>query len=70
MVNRIAATVIFAEYLTEKAPAGCDRMEHSVPVRDAMLVENILDTFLRQNVREWEPLVARKAGAYRIQACH
>jgi hypothetical protein len=35
-----------------------------------MFLENVADTVLGQNVREREPLVARKAGAHRIQACH
>jgi hypothetical protein len=33
-----------------------------------MFVENIPDTGLGQDVDEWEPLIARKAIAYRIQA--
>ena len=64
----IAATVVFAEHLTQKAPDGCDRAEDSVPILDAMFVENVADTVLGQNVREREPLVTRKAGAHRIQA--
>ena len=66
----IAATVVFAEYLTQKAPDGRDRAEHSVPILDAMFVENFSNAGLRQNVCEREPLIARKAGAYRIQARH
>ena len=66
----IAATVVFAEYLTQKAPDGRDRAEHSVPILDAMFVENVPDAGLSQDVREREPLIARKAGAHRIQARH
>ena len=66
----IAATVVFAECLTQKAPDGRDGAEHSVPILDAMFVENIPDAGLRQDVREREPLIARKAVAHRIQARH
>jgi len=66
----IAATVVFAEYLTQKPPDGRDGAEHSVPKLNAMFVENVPDTGLSQDVREGEPLIARKAGAYRIQARH
>jgi hypothetical protein len=66
----IAATVVFAEYLTQKAPDGRDRAEHSVAKLDAVFVENVPDAGLRQDVREREPLIARKAGAHRIQARH
>ena len=66
----IAATVVFAEYLTQKAPNCRDRAEHSVPKLDALFVENVPDTRLGQNVRERKPLIARKAGAYRIQTRH
>ena len=66
----VAATVVFAEYLTQKTPDGRDRAEHSVPKLDAMLVENIEDAGLGQDVRERKPLVAHKAGAYRIQGRH
>ena len=66
--DSIAATVVFTEYLTEKAPNGCDRVEHSVPVLDTMLVENVSDTGLSQNVREWKSFVVRKAArtAFRL----
>ncbi len=37
----IAVTVVFAEYLTQKAPNGRDRVEHSVPKLDALFVENV-----------------------------
>jgi hypothetical protein len=64
----IAATVVLAEYLAQEAPDGRDRTEHSVPILDTMFVENVSDAGLRQDVHEREPLIARKAGAYRIQA--
>ena len=64
----IAATVVFIEYLTQKAPDGGERAEHSVPILDTLFVENVPDVVLSQNVREREPLIARKAGAHRIQA--
>jgi len=35
-----------------------------------MLVENIPDAGLGQNICERKSLIARKAGAYCIQACH
>ena len=66
----IAATVVFAEYLAQKPPDGRDRAEHSVPKLNAMFVQNIPNAGLRQNVRKRESLIARKAGAYRIQARH
>jgi hypothetical protein len=66
----IAATVVFIEYLTQKAPDGRDRIEYSVPILDAMLVENVPDAGLGQNVRERESLIARKAGAHCFQARH
>ena len=56
----IAATVVFAEYLTQKAPDGRDRAEHSVPILDAMFVENVPDAGLGQDVREREPLIRAK----------
>jgi len=64
----IAATVIFAEYLPKKAPDCCGRAKHSVPKLDAVVVKNFPDTVLGQDICERKPLVARKAGAYRIQA--
>jgi hypothetical protein len=66
----IAATVVFAEHLTQKAPDGRDRAEHAVPILDAVFVENIPNPGLRQDVREREPLILRKAGAYGIEAGH
>ena len=42
----IAATVIFAEYLTQKAPDGRDRAEHSVPKLDAMVIKNFKNAAL------------------------
>ena len=62
----IAATVVFAEDLTQKAPNSSDRAKHSVPKLHAMLVEHILDAGLGQNVRERESFIARKASAQRI----
>ena len=41
----IAATVVVAEHLTEKAPDCCDWIEHSIPKLDAMFIENIQDVF-------------------------
>jgi hypothetical protein len=38
----VASTVVFAEYLAQQAPDGRDRVEHSVPILDAMFVENVL----------------------------
>ena len=66
----IAATVVFAEYLTQKTPDGRDRAEHAVPKLDAMFVENIYDACLGQDICEREPHIARKAGAHRIQGRH
>ena len=66
----IAATVVFIEYLTQKAPDGRNRIVHSVPVFDAVFIENVPNVGLGQNVRERQPLIARKAGAHRIQARH
>ena len=66
----IAATVVVAEHLREKAPDGRDRVENSVAVLDAMIVENIQDLGFGQNIRKGKPLVARKAGAHRLQIRH
>ena len=66
----IAATVVFAEYLTQKAPNRRDRVEHAVPKRDTKFVENVSDTGFGQNIRDGKPLVAREAGADCIQARH
>jgi hypothetical protein len=68
--HSIAATVVFAEYLAQETPDGRDRAVHAVPILDAMFVENVPDVDLGQNVCERESLIARKAGAYRIQARH
>jgi len=65
-----SATVIFAEHLTQKAPDGRDRVKHSVPKLDALFVEHVPNAGVGQNVREREPLIERKAGAYRIQTRH
>ena len=48
----VAATVVFSEYLTEKTPDGRDRVEHSVPILNAMFVENVPDAGLSQDVHE------------------
>ena len=66
----IAATVVFAEHLSQKAPDGRDRAIDSVSKLNAMLAKNFPDTSLGKNVRERKPLVARKAGAHRVQARH
>jgi hypothetical protein len=66
----ISATVVFAEYLTEKAPNRRDRVEHAIPKRDTMFVENISDTRFGQNLREGKSLVECKAGAHGLQARH
>jgi len=66
----VSATMVVIEYLTQKSPDGRDRAEHSVPKFDAMVVKNVPDASLGHNVREWESLIARKAGAHRIQARH
>ena len=66
----ITTTVIFIEYLTQKAPNSRDRVEHSVPKLDALFVENVPDAGLGQNVRKRESLIARKAGAHCFQARH
>ena len=65
-----ATTMVVIEYLTQKAPDGRDRAEHTVPKLDAMVVKNFEDAGLGQNVRERKPLIARKAGTHRIQARH
>ena len=66
----IAATMVFAKHLTQKTPDGGDRVEHTVPILDAMLVEHVPDAGLGQNICERKSLIARKAAAYRIQAGH
>ena len=68
--HSIAAAVIFAKYLTQETPDGRNRAEHSVSILDAMFVENFSNAGFRQDVRERKSLVARKAGAHRIQARH
>jgi len=67
---RISATVVFVEYLTQKAPDGRDRAEDTVAILDALFVEHVPNAGLGQNVRERESLIARKAGTYRIQVRH
>jgi hypothetical protein len=62
--------MVFAEHLTQETPDGGDRVEHAVSILDAMFVEHIPDASLGQNICERESLIARKAGAYRIQASH
>ena len=62
----IAATVVFAEHLSQESPDGRDRAIHSVPKLDAMVVKDFLDAVLGQNGSERKSLVARKAGAYCI----
>jgi hypothetical protein len=42
----IAAAVVFAEYLAEKTPNGCDRVEHSVPILNAILIEDVQNVCL------------------------
>jgi hypothetical protein len=66
----IATTVVVAEHLREKAPERRDRVEHSVTVLDAMLVENIQNVGFGQNIRKGKPLIAREAGAHRLQVRH
>ena len=66
----IAATVVLAEHLTEKAPDGRDRVEHAVAILDAMFVEDVQDVGFGQNIRKGESLVARETSADRIQAGH
>lgn len=46
------------------------RKPHSVPILDAMFMENIFDTVLGENVCEGESLIAREAGAHFIPARH
>jgi hypothetical protein len=66
----IATTVVVAEHLREKAPDGSNRVEHSVPILDAMIVENVQDVGFGQNIRKGKPLVAREAGADHLQVGH
>ena len=42
----ISATVVFAEYLAQKAPDGRDRALHPVPILDPMFLENVSDAGL------------------------
>ena len=67
---RISATVVFVEYLTQKAPDGRDRAEDTVAILDALFVEHVPNAGLGQNVRERESLIALKAGTYRIKTRH
>ena len=66
----IAATVVVAQHLTEKSPDSRDRIENSIPILDAMVVEDIEDVGFGQNIRKGKPLVARKTGANFLQARH
>ena len=66
----ITTTMVFAEHLTQEAPNGRDRGEHSVSKPNAMFVENVEDVGFGQNVRKRKSLVAREAGADGIQAGH
>ena len=60
----------FFPVLTQKAPNGRDRGEHSLSKPNAMFVENVQEVGFGQNVRKRKSLVVRKAGAYGIQAGH
>src|SRR2546429_3901363 len=66
----IAATMVIAEHLTEKAPDGPDRAEHTVSIRDAMVVENVQNLRFGQDIRKRESLIACETSADRIQAGH
>ena len=66
----IAATVVVAEHLREKAPDGRDRVEHSVSVLDTMIVEDVQDVGFGQNICKGKSLVAREARADRLQVRH
>ncbi len=59
----VATTVVVAEHLGEKPPDGGDGIEHTVPVFDAMIVENLYNLGFGQYIRKGKPLVACKAGA-------
>ena len=59
----IAATMVFAEYLTQEAPDRRDRAEHSAPKLDTMFVENVPDAGLSQDVRERKPRISAEKQA-------
>ena len=66
----LATGVVLAEDLGEEAPEGRDRVEDPVAVRDAVLVEGVVDPGLGQDVGEREAVVAREAGAKLLQVGH
>src|SRR5262245_11938049 len=68
--HRVAAAVIVAEDLGEKAPDGSDGTEDSVAVTEAILVESVEYTGFAQGVGEGQSLTARKAGADLLQSGH
>ena len=66
----VAATVVLAEDLAEKAPDGGDGTEHSVAILDAMLIESVEDAVFAQGVGERQSLVAHEASADLLQGGH
>ena len=66
----VAAAVVLAEDLGEKAPDGSDGAEHSVAVLEIMLIESVEDAGFAQGVGERQSLVARKASADLLQGGH
>jgi hypothetical protein len=66
----VAAAVVIAEALGEKAPDGSDGAEHSVAILETMLIQSIEDADFAQGVGERQSLVARKASADHVQGSH
>jgi hypothetical protein len=66
----IAAAVVLAEDLAEKAPDGSDGTEHAVAVLNGVFVERLEDAVFAQGVGEGKSLVARKTSADLLQGGH
>ena len=62
----IATAMIVAQHLREEAPDRRDRVENSVAVFDAIIVEDVQDHGFGQNIRKGKPPIARKTGAHRL----
>ncbi len=66
----LAAAVVIAEDLGEKAPDGSDGAEHSVAILEIMLIESLEDAGFAQGVGERQSLVARKPSADLPEGSH
>jgi hypothetical protein len=61
----VAAAVVLAEDLGEEAPEGRDRVEDPVAVRDAVLVEGVVDAGFGQDSANGRPSLRAKRARSR-----